>query len=532
MEMINLEHIDYGSIRDDIDKYLKSLSTYSEITSVLNSSNLELLKNIVAGYATYVSYKTRMNRQESYIDTAQLESSLFFLFKMYGYNVKRYTSPKIRLKYNDVSTIPLNYGDILGHYNDYDIIYNGDFRKIEKGDYIYACIAKIKEEKLDFNNDELVYNLKPEELKSIEEVRVIINDKLIKPSRDPEDFIIYNKPVEFSSSFYDCELFVRDRKSGYGIKEEISSLEVLKMETNGEENIDILNINVDKFLVMNIEHNGSFGEDLEKAKKIVPLYYQTMRRAVTIRDYLYILKSFYLFKDVFVKKDEGVPLTYNVTLSDNFTGKDLKLNVYGNIYSFNFPAGTTKDDAYDQIITVIKDSSMVDVSKNKSSKGGILMAEYDARLRDFSVTSGNEEFNIVIEKDRVEPLCCTMLCYYILEKTKDDYILLSQEERKEVSSYIDRYKTGSVIFIPAKKKSFNIDLIIDSNNFDVAKKKIEDLLKEYELQLQINFYYGDFLAKVGEIEEVKYVIPNQEPFDIELDGTFYIKFETNIKIRS
>ena len=87
------------------------------------------------------------------------------------------------------------------------------------------------------------------------------------------------------------------------------------------------------------------------------------------------------------------------------------------------------------------------------------------------------------------------------------------------------------IFIPAEMVSKELKFKIKISDYDNedATNDIKKLINEYELQLNKNFYYGELLAKIGALPYVNYVVPNQDIFDVILDGKQYLKFTLNIE---
>ena len=102
----------------------------------------------------------------------------------------------------------------------------------------------------------------------------------------------------------------------------------------------------------------------------------------------------------------------------------------------------------------------------------------------------------------------------------------------------------NLMFIPAQPIKKDLKLKVRLSNPDLfvyVKNEIQKIVSSYELQLDKDFYYGELLSKIGQIkyfdtevqkiiEPVIYVIPNQEPFDIEINGKYYLKFNLTIEI--
>ena len=530
--MINLDNIDYNTVKDDLYNYLKSRPDFSQIQEVL-ASNLDMFLNVLAGYATYNSYKYRQERQETYLSKARLETSVWQIAKTFGYNINRFTAPIINFKYNSDITMKLELGTVIGTYKDYSVIYFGKDKVIEKGDIISFHIGNLITIDKVVNDDTLVFNVKPQILKSIHNTLYLKTDTLQKEvSRNVENYLVYQEPIDFSDSIYTTTVEVLDYYNKFGLYKKIKPMETVTLfglETDGSidslEDQNDLQV-TDNFLYYSPEHNGSNGDTLEHIRYITPYYFSTLRRMVTVKDHRYILEAHPYIKSAYVERDDGVGASYRLTVSEQKSLYTITINGFLHIVK-NSP---TLSDIYN----VIKKDNNSKIYLNEDS---IDIVAENGRMSDYTVLVSD---GLLIDKtaDGRKPYCCTINCYYIKYDTTDTPNYFSATEMSEISSYTKQYKLvgTKLYFIPAQVVHRELKLQINLSNsslFDYVKQEIIKIAQSYELNLYTEFRYGEFLAKISKIiyndgiesiRPVIYVIPDQEPFDYISDGKSYLKF--------
>jgi len=553
MSIIDLKHIDYKTIKNDLYDYIKTREDFENIEKALGS-NLDMFLSVIAGYATYNSYKYKMLREETYIDTAKLDSSIFHLAKTFGFNIKRPFAPMIEVVYNDIPTIELSPGTILGNYDDYDIVYLGKLKIIEKGDKIPAYVGFFKE--IDYTPLKIIeyIDLQPEESAIHNEVWIKDNNGFNVITKSAEDYLVYNIPSDFSSSNISTNILLYDKDNYFGNLElENQNIKILYLETDGEmQDLDLERVKLDnRFYQHQILTKGARGHTIEEIRKQTPFYFQTLRRMVTAKDHKYILESIEFLKSVSVERDNGLPKVYKVSLNDSCIENDsllndvtLKINIYNRIHTVKLVKGMTLAE----IMTAIKDNiqSNRNINVNIDSQNNLIIDTKDGRIiNDFFIDFTGCNFNIEVIDDGKVPLCCTIKVYYIKQDTVDDPILLTDYEMAIISEKIYPYKMvgTKLLFIPAQpvKKDLSIKIrLTDYKYFEEVRLEVLNIVRSYELQLDKDFLYGEFLSRVANIEiydteemkkvsPITYIEPNQEMFDININNKYYIKFE-NVEV--
>ena len=219
-QMIQDGSITFQDLKTDIDNYLKSLSNWQEIKDNLTSSNLSIITDLIAGFGTYMLMNNHQLRNESYLQSASLPSSVYAISAAFGYQIARFTAPRIRIRYNNTPTIVLNTGDILGRYDKYDLVYFGKTLSFEQGDYIDLYVGKFHSKTTSVNYQDYIYeeDISPQELKSVDNtcIQLLVDGKVYTLSKDIEDYVVKKVAVDFSKSPYATTLMISDSYYGYG----------------------------------------------------------------------------------------------------------------------------------------------------------------------------------------------------------------------------------------------------------------------------------------------------------------------------
>jgi len=249
-----------GTIKESIDSYIKSLNNYEEIKDNLDDSTITIIKELIAGYAVYTNHKNQMFKEETYLSTAKLESSVHNIAKTFGYYISRKTAPSLKVRYFDIPSVPLQAGTILGKYKyssdiEYDVIYFGEDRIIEKLDDIDVYIGHYAEyETLVQLNDlgEFLFNLTPSLLSAVDDksIQLFRNDSRVELTKHIEDYVVFNQAVDYSVNPTEAMFFITDRNNMYGLSvtNNIDVMKVKFLETDGYIDIDTNNLKLnDKF---------------------------------------------------------------------------------------------------------------------------------------------------------------------------------------------------------------------------------------------------------------------------------------------
>jgi len=531
MSIINNRSTSFNDIENNIIEYLKTLENWNDIKDALPGSNLTIITNLLAGYASYLGFKNRMMRDETYLSTAKLSTSVYNIAKVFGYSINRYSAPSLNLRYEGYDTITVRSGDTFGTYNNLDLVYFGANDILEHGEVI-NCET----------------NINPFSLVSIDNkhITVKINDVKKDISKLIEDYIVYNKIVEYSNDIYSTKLMISDTTNRYGVV--VSSGDILDieyLETNGyEEALNVKNVSVNNnWSAIEITHLGSNGDTLNKIKNLAPLYYSTMRRMVTENDHRYIIEAHPYIKSAFAEREKGTP--YEVTLSLDESGVN-----NGGIYSFNLgsfyyaytsPVGgnDTINDIANNLYTKLLRNNTITATLNNNK---IVITSKNARFDNYLKYINESEVESYVRYDvitkGIKPQCCTVNVWYIKYDTINDPKALTFHEQDEISAYIEQFKLVGirVILSPADViyKDINIKIKLSENYlYDEVYKKFIEILNNYELKLNTGFKYGDLLAEIANIKVIKNdiqinpvisIIPNQTVFDVLPQNDKYIKF--------
>lgn len=274
---------------------------------------MDVFADNISGFASSIIFQKYLLRGESYIDTANIDSSVYLLARTFGYNINRASAPILKFTYLDTpgkvvpDTLALENGTVIGQYNDYDLIYFGDNKLIEKGDEIEFVIGHYFEavnQKFDFKEEEDLVSifLKPQRLKSIDnkQIKLKIGTEDMSISKQLEDFNIYKKIADYSLDNVSTLLYVHDYNSLFGYHITPSSVYTLSyVETDGDiDNFSQANISItdDRFVFHSFVHAGYQGDTINKIKQYTNFYYTTLRRAVSDDDYQFLIQTFPMIK--------------------------------------------------------------------------------------------------------------------------------------------------------------------------------------------------------------------------------------------
>jgi len=535
-EIISSNNISFVNIKQDIDNFLKNSSNYQDIQDSLPASNITLIEELMASLGTYLDYKYTRNREETYLSKASLPSSIYTISSVFGYNINRVSAPVILVRYNDVPTLPIKNLDVFGEYQGYKLIYFGEDKLIEKGDFLQLYIGEPIKETVKIVLDEegfFSYNVIPNTLQAVDKILYKYGNTIKEPTPNIEDFVVFNEVIQLSKDIFSLELFITDKNNRYGIDIQTNDeLYIEYIETDGY--IDTINTKDIKlnenFIYYQLSSKGTKGDSLSKIKRLAPLLYSTMRRMVTNKDHSFLINANKYIKSCYVESDKGEPIKYQLTISDA-SRTEITINGF-TFVSIETIASEIARDLYQQIDHSYLKVNVSYIDNNLYLEGLSGFDEYTFILPD------NIESSII--KQPVKPLCCTNLVYYIKYNTVDTPISLTDYEMTSISSYCDMYKLGGVrlIFVTAQKINAYLDIKIslyDNQKQEIIIDKIKDYMKQYELILGVDFSYTKVLADIANIEDengrlISNIYPNQDEFNYNTEDTKdkYLKFSYNI----
>jgi hypothetical protein len=550
MDIIKSDSQSNDQINANIVSYLESLGNWQEIQDNMPASNITLITRLLSGFAAFVSYRHKMEREETYLQAAKQASSVYEISSTFGYSLNRFAAPTIKLIYMKEPTIRINTGDILAHYEGDETLplyYFGVSKLIEKLDHIDVHLGTYlkNEYTAAFQDDELIINVLPEVQAAIDRnlVRVEINDVVAKVSRDIEDYVVFGDIVDFSPTPHSSRLFISDRAYSYGrTVGEGDKIVVHYLETDGYvEDLSPLKVKpIEQYRLVEIQSQGTSGDSLSKIRKLAPLLFSTLRRMVTARDHTYITEAHPLIRSAYAERDAGQPLIVSLDFQYPYD-RTYTVTITNSTYTIEGVWNDTAETIKSKFAELINDPLVETIY----TAAGLLLIQRDARDNDLEVTATDNVLIYELEA-REKPHCCTVEIYYVKHDTVDQPKLLTAYEQAEMSRYFQDYKMVglSVVLRAAKPEFYKFNISIKLSNLkyeELVKKEVANILSSYELSLNKGFTYGEALAKIAkitttednqEVKPVESIVPMQEVFDVEPQTSRYIHFsEVNVVIK-
>ena len=218
MNFNNIGSVDFSTNKKFLEEYIYSLDNFKDIKRRLGGGSIDLLTDIIAGYTSYMTYKTKMLREETYLQQGKLESSVFESAYPLGYRFQRAKAPIIRFKYINSNDLIINTGDVLGELKTddkkYKLIYFGLTNKLVNNDFVDLVVGEYFEETYDCRNYEITeLDIKPRALECVDNDNIIVyNNNLNQTiSTSFESYILNNLIVNWSVDSYSCRLYVTDK---------------------------------------------------------------------------------------------------------------------------------------------------------------------------------------------------------------------------------------------------------------------------------------------------------------------------------
>lgn len=528
--IINQSTVSFSEIKKNIESWIGGLSNKEEIYNNIPASNLSFIVDLIAGYAAYDNVKRVAESRNTRLSTSDRSSSIYKIARCFGYNINRMTAPVIVVRYNDVPTLSLINGTSFGKYGDYDLVYWGEDKLIEKLDTIQLSIGRFNREDYSVSSveDLIEYSLTPYFLKSIDNhnISVIVDSVRVPTTKDIESYIVKNNVVDWSDTRQSTTVSVSDRSHRYGV-DVASTVSIEWIETDGSITFSQKDLDLDsRFIYLNIAHTGTDGDSDEKIKQMAPLYYSTQRRMVSRLDHKYIINTSELVRSSYPDVDPGDPEVVKFTIG---TGSPS-----GVIYSINLTTRThtyvgnptdSRKDIVDHLLSTIILQSDVEVIRSDDTS--ITVALVDTMIA--PIYSCSESITSEVEDHWIRPRCCTMHVYYVKYDTVDETPkVMTNQELVMMADFLEIYKMVGyrIVFVPASGSKREIKLklgVVDPKYWDEVVRRINLIVASYSLQVDKEFKYGVLLAQVGaivirdgdnDIKPVTYVAPDQEMFDL------------------
>jgi len=112
-EVINASSLSYEQIRQDLLDYVSSKPDSQKWIDYLESGAGITITDLIAGLGSFHAFKQLMRRQESYLDLAQLESSIIELAFNRGFMLAPTDTLKVDITFTTNSTVQIDAEDIV-----------------------------------------------------------------------------------------------------------------------------------------------------------------------------------------------------------------------------------------------------------------------------------------------------------------------------------------------------------------------------------------------------------------------------------
>lgn len=525
--IIDTDNINQEKILQNLLDYVKTLPQYNDIRDSFNSSTMSVIYQMISGLGTWEFFYFNMLRRETYLSTASKDSSVYTIARTFGYNLNRGTCAKLQIKYNDIPTISLRRGTKIGTYNGLDVVYFDRPRFVEKGDLIEFCVGK-------YTTDNYTVSADPFNFKTINSDNLstyIDNDHVAVTSavgefdvaKSVEEFVVFGSIADFSNSPTQTTIYLFDKDFGYGVElEAMSNVTVEFLQFNGEEpNLTINNVKIDegeKWIAMEVLSTGSNPEPVEKVRHLAPLFFSTMRRAVTLKDYTYTASAHSLVRAAIAESISGTPGKWLFRLKSTTitagTAYTISLDTTRS-YTIVSQKGDDSKKLLERIAQRMNAGNWVKAKVQGDKE--IVVENADPKIEfDIILSEHFEEPQILTEQK--QPPCCSLTIYYIKHNQKRDgeILSLSDSERLAYGKYLQEVKMAgtTIILSPAERTQLQLNLVVkvkapkDVTDSDVAiadhikAQTLKILDSKYEFQLGKPFNYAELFADITKITAV------------------------------
>jgi len=122
MAVISDRAVSFQEILTDLTQYLRSKPEYARWKDLFESAYGQTLLELIAGLGALYSYRIYRSRQESYLSTARLRSSIVSQAETLGYSVRRGEPPHITLTMTPTIDTTVGTLDVVGYYEDKDVV--------------------------------------------------------------------------------------------------------------------------------------------------------------------------------------------------------------------------------------------------------------------------------------------------------------------------------------------------------------------------------------------------------------------------
>jgi len=514
--MLDIQNVEFSELKDNFLKYIESLDNFKEIQSKMDNSTTELLASLLAGYTSMNLFKNKMFREETYLQKARLETSIFESAYPLGYRFQRAKAPEFSFVYLGEDDRVINLGEVLGKVTidkkTYDIVNLSKPKKIKYNDTINLKIG-IKQEVLieTFFNTKNNLLIEPEILRSIDNDNIlsVVNDiEIIELSTMFEDYILNNKMVNWSKTNKNAFIYINDLENNFGLNAD--KINFIYLETDGKLLSNDFKIEIDKsFEFREVYFQGLDEDTIDKIKMMAPFLKTTNGRAVTKEDYYYHILNSNIFDDVYLEPEQNIPAGWQLVFSkmDDFEDeKEYRLYVEGSIIKLSKYSYESMNDFIKRFYDILKSNLIVTPRIVTNPENEVeLYLEQKFLEREISVTGDNIE--IIKLNDFIKSQSCILNVYYVKKGDEPIRKSLTTSELLYLDNFMKRVSIVgiNIVYIPGIPKitglSFEVKLVNDKFQ-DEVYDFIKQVIKKYEYKMNSSLEVNKIISEITKYKSV------------------------------
>jgi len=514
--MLDIQNVDFNEIKENFLKYIKSLDNYKEIQAKMDNSTTDLIASLLAGYTSMTLFKNKMYREETYLQKARLETSVFESAYPLGYRFQRAKAPEFSFVYLGNEDIVLDLGQVLGKVTigkkNYDIVYLDKPKKIKYNDIINLKVGIKQEVKVEtFFNKKNNILLKPEVLRSVDNdnILAIIDDlEIVELSTMFEDYILNNKIINWSKTNKEAFIYINDLENNFGT--DLKKVKFIYMETDGK--LKSNDFKIDMFFNFEFKEIYFYGLDedtLEKIKIMAPFLKTTNGRAVTKEDYYYHILNSNIFDDIYLEPEQNIPAGWQLKFNemDDFDDeKEYKLFIEGSVIKLSKYSYESMNDFIKRFYDLLKMNLIVSPRIVTNPENEVeLYIEQKFLEREISVSGENIE--IIKLNDFMKSQSCILNVYYVKKGDEPIRKNLTTSELLYLDNFMKRVSIVgiNIVYIPGIPKitglSFEVKLV--NNKFqDEVYEYIKKVIKKYEYKMNSSLEVNKIISEVTKYKSV------------------------------
>ena len=261
--IITQDSLTQDQIEANIQAYLSSTQNYSSLNG---TKSMDIVNELLAGWASYLAYNNQTLREETYIETVKSNSGIAMQAIDYSYRINRPVSPVLSITYTGLTPVSITNGQIIGSYNDYNVVYTGKNRTLTPGSKINASIGLLVTSEVTIDKSKGIWtiDLSPSTYKYIGNSLVYIKagDNFLDLSKNLE-YLYLKYAVDYSVGISNSRVYLYDNLRGMGSNVVSSgSVEVayLEIDSNFVVNSTDLSLNTN-YVLDSILSNGARADD-------------------------------------------------------------------------------------------------------------------------------------------------------------------------------------------------------------------------------------------------------------------------------